>query len=54
LFMLIEAFGIELPSYLPIVITLLLVGVAFWMSKRLLTKQPNNPQLAVGQSAKKE
>ncbi len=39
LFMLVEAFGVELPSYVPIVITVLLVGVAFWMSKRQLIKQ---------------
>lgn len=37
-FMLVEAFGIELPSYAPIVITLLFVGVAFWKSRQLLTK----------------
>jgi uncharacterized protein len=42
LFMIIEAFGQEMPSYVPIVITLLLVGVAFWKSKQLLTKQPKN------------
>ena len=39
LFMLIEAFGIEMPSFVPIVATLLLVGVAFWMSSRLLPKK---------------
>jgi uncharacterized protein len=39
LFMLIEAFGVELPSFVPIVATLLLVGVAFWMSSRLLPKK---------------
>ena len=40
LFMMSEAFGIELPSYVPIVATLLLVGVAFWKSRQLLIKQP--------------
>jgi hypothetical protein len=40
LFMMVEAFGLELPSYVPIVITLLLVGVAFWKSRQVLTKQP--------------
>jgi uncharacterized protein len=39
LFMLIESFGFDLPSYVPIVVTLLLVGVAFWKSRQLLTKQ---------------
>jgi uncharacterized protein len=39
LFMLIEAFGVEMPSFLPIVATLLLVGVAFWISRRLLPKK---------------
>jgi uncharacterized protein len=42
LFMIIEAFGQELPSYVPIVVTLLLVGVAFWTSRQLLTKQTKN------------
>ena len=36
LFMIIEAFGIELPSYIPIAATLLLVGVAFWKSRQLI------------------
>jgi hypothetical protein len=40
LFMMVEAFGLELPSYVPIAATLLLVGVAFWKSRQLLTKQP--------------
>ena len=40
LFMMVEAFGLELPSYVPITATLLLVGVAFWKSRQLLTKQP--------------
>jgi uncharacterized protein len=39
LFMLIEAFGVEMPSFVPIVVTLLLVGVAFWISSRLLPKK---------------
>ncbi|MGZ4851521.1 MAG: DUF475 domain-containing protein [Candidatus Bathyarchaeia archaeon] len=45
LFMMVEAFGLELPSYIPIAATLLLVGVAFWKSRKLLTKQPkkSNP-----------
>ncbi len=38
LFMMIEAFGIELPSVVPIIITFALVGVAFWLSKRALPK----------------
>lgn len=36
LFMLVESFNIELPSYLPIVITFLLIGVAFYKSRKLL------------------
>ena len=39
LFMIVEAFGQELPSFVPIVVTLLLVGVAYWKSRQLLTKQ---------------
>jgi uncharacterized protein len=38
LFMMIEAFHIELPTVLPIIITFLLVGVAFYQSRRLLAK----------------
>jgi hypothetical protein len=41
LFMVAEAFGVEIPSYVPIVVTLLLVGIAFLMSRRLLKKEPN-------------
>ena len=40
LFMLIGAFGLELPAYVPIASTLLLVGVAFWKSRQILTKRP--------------
>lgn len=36
LFMLVDAFGVELPTYVPIAATLLLVGTAFWMSRREL------------------
>ncbi len=43
LFMTVEAFGLEMPSYVPIIVTLLLVGVAFWKSRQLLTKQPKKP-----------
>jgi uncharacterized protein len=38
-FMIIEAFGVELPSFAPIAVTLLLVGVAFYISKQVLKKQ---------------
>ena len=38
LFMIIEAFGIELPSVVPIVITFALVGLAFWLSQRKIPK----------------
>jgi hypothetical protein len=44
LFMIVEAFGIEMPSYVPIVVTLLLVGVAFYKSWKLLPKQPKKKQ----------
>ena len=54
LFMLIEAFGLELPSYIPIVITILLVGISFWMSKQLLTKQAKEPKPATNQEAEKK
>ncbi len=44
LFMLVESFGIELPSYLPTIITFLLVGFAFYKSRKLLTSvaKPKN------------
>jgi uncharacterized protein len=45
LFMIAEAFGLELPSYVPIVVTLLLVGVAFWKSRQLIIKQPKTKKL---------
>jgi uncharacterized protein len=38
LFMMIEAFKIELPTVLPIIITFALIGVAFYMSRRALPK----------------
>jgi uncharacterized protein len=38
LFMIVEAFGIEMPSFVPIVVTFALVGVAFWLSKRAIPK----------------
>ena len=40
LFMLAESFGVPLPSYVPIVVTLLLVGSAFYKSRLLLPKKP--------------
>jgi len=40
LFMMIEAFNIELPSYVPIIVTFLLIGVAFYMSRRAIPKTP--------------
>jgi uncharacterized protein len=36
LFMLIEAFGIDLPSYIPTIVTFILIGVAFYKSRKLL------------------
>ena len=44
LFMLVEAFGFPLPSYGPIAVTLLLVGVAFWQSWKLLPKKTKAPK----------
>ncbi len=44
LFMMIEAFHVELPSFLPIVITLLIVGIAFYLSRRLLPKHLLQPK----------
>jgi uncharacterized protein len=39
LFMIVEAFGVELPSYIPILVTLLLVGVAFFSSRQQLAEK---------------
>jgi hypothetical protein len=36
LFMLIEAFGIDLPSYIPTIVTFILIGAAFYKSRELL------------------
>ena len=50
LFMLIEAFGIDLPSYIPTIVTLILIGGAFYKSRKLLKTpmcpkpQTNQPQ----------
>ncbi|HSV49001.1 MAG TPA: DUF475 domain-containing protein, partial [Candidatus Acidoferrales bacterium] len=38
LFMMVEAFGIEMPSIVPIIVTFALVGAAFWLSKRCIPK----------------
>jgi hypothetical protein len=45
LFMIIEGFNVDLPSYVPIAITFLLIGVAFYMSRRLL--KPVKPKMAM-------
>ncbi|MCW3999974.1 MAG: DUF475 domain-containing protein [Candidatus Bathyarchaeota archaeon] len=37
-FMVVEAFNIELPSVVPIIVTFALVGVAFYLSRRALNK----------------
>jgi hypothetical protein len=37
-FMIVEAFNVELPSFVPIVVTFALVGAAFYLSRRALTK----------------
>jgi hypothetical protein len=46
IFMLVESFGLELPSYLPTIITFTVIGVAFYASYRLLLKtaQKNRPR----------
>jgi hypothetical protein len=50
LFMLIEAFNVELPSIVPILITFLLVGVSFYLSRRLLKAKPTaQPTTCKGQ-----
>jgi hypothetical protein len=42
--MLIENFRIELPSYVPIVVTLIIIGTAFYMSRKALkTTKPKTP-----------
>ena len=38
LFMMLEAFHVELPTVLPILITFLLIGIAFWASRRAIPK----------------
>lgn len=37
----IESFGVELPEFLPTLVTLAFVGTAFWRSHRLLKKENN-------------
>lgn len=44
LFMIIEGFNVDLPSYIPIIVTFLLIGVAFYISRRLL--KPAKPKIA--------
>jgi hypothetical protein len=43
IFMLVESFGIELPSYIPTIVTFIVIGVAYYASYRLLPKstKPN-------------
>jgi hypothetical protein len=36
LFMLVESFGIELPSYIPTIVTFVVIGIAFYKSRQLL------------------
>ncbi len=42
LFMCIEAFGVEMPSVVPILVTFLLIGIAFYASWRLLPHEEQN------------
>jgi uncharacterized protein len=48
LFMLAESFGVELPSYLPTIITFIVIGIAFYKSRQLikLTQPKTIPQAA--------
>ena len=50
LFMLVESFGIELPSYIPTIVTFIVIGIAFYKSRQLIksiqpktTKQTSAP-----------
>jgi hypothetical protein len=36
LFMLVESFGVELPSYIPTIVTFIVVGIAFYKSRQLI------------------
>ncbi len=54
LFMMIEAFHVELPSFLPIVITFLLIGVAFYLSRRLLPKHSPAPPAKASNSSNQQ
>ncbi len=38
IFMLVESFGFEVPSYIPTIVTFIVIGVAFYASYRLLPK----------------
>ena len=38
LFMVLEAFNVDLPTFLPIVITFALIGVAFYISQQAIPK----------------
>ncbi len=35
-FIIVKSFGAAIPEYLPTLITILLVGIAFWQSKKYL------------------
>jgi uncharacterized protein len=36
LFMLVESFGIELPSYIPTIVTFIVIGIAFYKSRQII------------------
>jgi hypothetical protein len=46
--MLVESFGVELPSYIPTIVTFIVVGYSFYKSRRLLIpdKPKNNAEPA--------
>ncbi len=46
LFMMIEAFNVELPSVVPIVVTFALIGIAFYLSRRAIHKTAQLPKAA--------
>jgi hypothetical protein len=47
LFMVIEAFDQELPSFVPIVVTFLLIGIAFYASRRAIIKDAGSAKAQV-------
>jgi len=42
IFIVAESFGFHIPKYLPTLITIILVGIAFWESRKILKINPQN------------